>query len=389
MPRISVTQSLSRRSNSVRRMVAMVEEGTEILRHGDLNDFGHLLHEAWELKRGLSDKISSHEIDELYDRARQEGAIGGKLLGAGSTGFMLLFVPQERQPAVLAALTPQCVNVPVRARPRGRQRHLPGQRPAAVPMTVKPETVFRTPWFEIGVVDPGPEASGTTDPYYCLIRPNGVIAFLLDREGRVVLVEQYRPPLGRTTLEMPAGNLDEGETPDQAVAREVLEETGLVCRRWYQISQCRLLLHRENVIDYFYVGLGAQKAADHQAGERGTVRFLHRHRFLELVKTRQFEQTAALGGLYLVEKIFGVDPLADDIEAIEAGLDGGHRWDARVEHDPDRTGPDQQQLFRSELPAVFDRLPAGLCAEQAAGGPVHLPADDLQADADLRRSWTG
>ena len=49
----SVTQGLSRRSNSVRRMVAMVEEGTEILRHGDLNDFGHLLHEAWELKRGL------------------------------------------------------------------------------------------------------------------------------------------------------------------------------------------------------------------------------------------------------------------------------------------------------------------------------------------------
>ena len=109
---ISVTQSLSRRSNSVRRMVAMVEEGTEILRHGDLNDFGHLLHEAWELKRGLSDKISSHEIDDLYERARQEGAIGGKLLGAGSTGFILLFVPRECQPAVLAALTPQCINVP-------------------------------------------------------------------------------------------------------------------------------------------------------------------------------------------------------------------------------------------------------------------------------------
>ena len=74
-------------------------------------------------------------------------------------------------------------------------------------MTVKPETVFRTPWFEIAVVDPGPEASGTTEPYYCVVRPNGVIAFVLDPEGRVVLVEQYRPPLGRTTLEMPAGNI--------------------------------------------------------------------------------------------------------------------------------------------------------------------------------------
>jgi len=188
---------------------------------------------------------------------------------------------------------------------------------------MKPETVFRTPWFEIGVVDPGPEPSGTTDPYYCLLRPSGVIAFVLDQQGRVVLVDQYRPPLGRTTLEMPAGSLNDGEAPDQAVAREVLEETGHTCRRWYRISECRLLLQRENVIDYFYVGLGAQRAADHQKVERGTVRHLHRPQLLELVKTRQFEQTAALGGLYLVEKIFGVDLLLDDIEAIEAALDGG------------------------------------------------------------------
>ena len=109
---ISVTQNLTKRSNSVRRMVAMVEEGVEILRRGDLLDFGLLLHEAWEMKRGLSDQVSSHEIDDLYDRARRVGAVGGKLLGAGGTGFMLLFVPQERQQAVMAALTPQCINVP-------------------------------------------------------------------------------------------------------------------------------------------------------------------------------------------------------------------------------------------------------------------------------------
>jgi len=108
----SIAQNVNKRSNSVRRMVAMVEEGVEILRRGDLVDFGLLLHEAWEMKRGLSDLISSREIDELYDRARGVGAIGGKLLGAGSTGFLLLYVPPERQDAVRAALTPQCINVP-------------------------------------------------------------------------------------------------------------------------------------------------------------------------------------------------------------------------------------------------------------------------------------
>jgi D-glycero-alpha-D-manno-heptose-7-phosphate kinase len=108
----SIAQNVHKRSNSVRRMVAMVEEGVEILRRGDLLDFGLLLHEAWEMKRGLSDLVSSQEINDLYDRARQAGAIGGKLLGAGSTGFLLLYVPPERQGAVMAALTPQCINVP-------------------------------------------------------------------------------------------------------------------------------------------------------------------------------------------------------------------------------------------------------------------------------------
>jgi D-glycero-alpha-D-manno-heptose-7-phosphate kinase len=108
----SIAQNVHKRSNSVRRMVAMVEEGVEILRRGDLLDFGLLLHEAWEMKRGLSDMVSSQEINDLYDRARQAGAIGGKLLGAGSTGFLLLYVPPERQEAVMAALTPQCINVP-------------------------------------------------------------------------------------------------------------------------------------------------------------------------------------------------------------------------------------------------------------------------------------
>ena len=61
-----------------------------------------------------------------------------------------------------------------------------------------------------------------------MFRPNGVIAFMLDRDGAVVLVEQYRPPLGRVALEMPAGSVDKGETLETAVIREVLEK-----RAWF------------------------------------------------------------------------------------------------------------------------------------------------------------
>ena len=68
-------------------------------------EFGHLLDETWRLKRRLSARISNSAIDDLYSRAREAGALGGKLLGAGGGGFFLLFVPPELQPQVRAKLS--------------------------------------------------------------------------------------------------------------------------------------------------------------------------------------------------------------------------------------------------------------------------------------------
>jgi ADP-ribose pyrophosphatase len=209
-------------------------------------------------------------------------------------------------------------------------------------MTVKSETVFRTPWFEIKVVDPGEETSGTTEPYYCLVRPDGVVAFVLDRAGAVVLVEQYRPPLGRATLEMPAGSVEEGESLEAAVIREVLEETGLVCEDWYQIGPCRLSLQREDTIDHFYVGLGAHEAENYKRMERGEVRFLPRSEFLDLVKSNRFDQTAALGGLYIAEKILGIELLTADLASIRSVFATSLAQDVETDHGSDRTRPNQQ-----------------------------------------------
>jgi D-glycero-alpha-D-manno-heptose-7-phosphate kinase len=84
----------------------LVEEGISVLQSSeDLTAFGELLHEGWEAKRSLSARVSTHEIDAAYEVARRNGAIGGKLTGAGGGGFMLLFVPPERQPSVRAALS--------------------------------------------------------------------------------------------------------------------------------------------------------------------------------------------------------------------------------------------------------------------------------------------
>jgi D-glycero-alpha-D-manno-heptose-7-phosphate kinase len=81
------------------RLHELVAEGLEVLVSGrDLAEFGGLLHEAWQLKRQLSARITTPGIDDAYARARQAGAIGGKLLGAGGGGFLLLYVePEDRE----------------------------------------------------------------------------------------------------------------------------------------------------------------------------------------------------------------------------------------------------------------------------------------------------
>lgn len=83
--------------NQLDEMKAMVEVAEDIMRSGTPEDFGRLLHHAWELKRTLSNRITNYDIDLLYRRLRNAGAWGGKLLGAGSGGFMLLSVPEEKQ----------------------------------------------------------------------------------------------------------------------------------------------------------------------------------------------------------------------------------------------------------------------------------------------------
>lgn len=74
-----------------RALKELARDAREALLAGDLNRFGRLLHEGWEIKRSFSGRISNRIIDELYDLGRGEGALGGKVLGAGGGGFILFF----------------------------------------------------------------------------------------------------------------------------------------------------------------------------------------------------------------------------------------------------------------------------------------------------------
>ena len=73
--------------------------------HSDLQALGRILDEGWQLKRGLASTITTNQIDNWYRLAREAGALGGKLCGAGGGGFLLFVVPEEAQDAVRKALT--------------------------------------------------------------------------------------------------------------------------------------------------------------------------------------------------------------------------------------------------------------------------------------------
>jgi D-glycero-alpha-D-manno-heptose-7-phosphate kinase len=89
---------------ALRKMVALAHQLKAELEQNNLQAFGEIIHENWELKKSLSSDVTSPLIDGWYRTARKNGAIGGKLLGAGSGGFLMFYAPQERHDAIGHAL---------------------------------------------------------------------------------------------------------------------------------------------------------------------------------------------------------------------------------------------------------------------------------------------
>ncbi|MHB1606638.1 MAG: GHMP family kinase ATP-binding protein [Leptospirales bacterium] len=110
------------RISELKTMDKMVTEGQSILLSPTtpISEFGALLHESWMLKRSLSDKVSNTVVDQVYETARKNGALGGKILGAGGGGFFLIFAPPALHPKIRESLK-DLVYVPIRFESGGSQ----------------------------------------------------------------------------------------------------------------------------------------------------------------------------------------------------------------------------------------------------------------------------
>jgi D-glycero-alpha-D-manno-heptose-7-phosphate kinase len=86
----------------------------------DMSEFGALLHESWQMKRALSASVSTNYVDEAYEAARSAGAYGGKLLGAGGGGFLMIFADPSRHERIREKLG-RLLHVPVEFERQGTQ----------------------------------------------------------------------------------------------------------------------------------------------------------------------------------------------------------------------------------------------------------------------------
>jgi len=114
-------RAIPEKQSELRQISALIDPILALLSgNSSLDEFGKLLHESWQLKRSISKDVSNDLIDDTYERARRAGAVGGKLLGAGGGGFILLYVCPETQPSVRQALN-ELVEVPFAFEPGGTQ----------------------------------------------------------------------------------------------------------------------------------------------------------------------------------------------------------------------------------------------------------------------------
>ncbi|MBT7955007.1 MAG: NUDIX hydrolase [Rhodospirillaceae bacterium] len=90
----------------------------------------------------------------------------------------------------------------------------------------KEKTVFNTDWFKIKEVPSEPHWGIGEQPFYRIDSNDGVVALLINEAGKIVLVRQFRPARDDRTMEFPAGFMEDGENPEQAIRRELQEETG-------------------------------------------------------------------------------------------------------------------------------------------------------------------
>ncbi len=169
-----------------------------------------------------------------------------------------------------------------------------------VPRIVDSRIVFETPYFS--VVARQLPAEIDPDPYYVLDLPDYVTVLAITDERELVMIRQYRPAAGRRCLEFASGHVDEGEGPEQAARRELLEETGYVAGELVPLGSLRTDIGRMSNRVWSFCAIGARPAESAPEPEPGIERILcGSDAFREFVRTGQFDHSHYFATILLAQ----------------------------------------------------------------------------------------
>jgi ADP-ribose pyrophosphatase len=155
--------------------------------------------------------------------------------------------------------------------------------------------VFTSPWCRLLA-----ETQASGEPYYLLEVPDYVCVVARTREGRIPLVRQHRPAVGRDVVELPSGHVDSGETPEQAARRELLEETGMVANDMELLGMLAPDVGRLTNRMWCYFAADVTPATGKASAEGGiTVLDVSEHDLLEMAADGRMDHALNLAVLFL------------------------------------------------------------------------------------------
>lgn len=161
--------------------------------------------------------------------------------------------------------------------------------------------VFETEWFSIDAI---PYESANTKPYYRLSCGDAVSIVAKTIDEKIILVRQYRPAIEIYTLELPSGYSDTKESPEDAIKRELKEETGFICDFVALIGSLRICPSRINNTLHVFFGENAKKVEVKDGIGEFEVVLVTQNEFEALIEKGEFAEASGIG-IYLLAKLKG------------------------------------------------------------------------------------
>ena len=188
---------------------------------------------------------------------------------------------------------------------------------------VRTSVVFESPWLRLEALEMGLERLSTEDagsasqaPYYRVVEAPGVICVLLSATGDFVMVRQPRPTVESLTLEFPAGRIEHGESAEDAVRREVFEETGMRLSHLTFLGETQPIPSRLHSPQSLFMGVASTTTPMPVTERNAQMVLIPRNGFLAAMEKEGMHCIVALGVIKLAELRWPVNIFKDTIDMI-------------------------------------------------------------------------